>query len=136
MSKEEKAVGGNERITALLNLSLLKNLSLSLLKNLSSLLKKTIRSGNRFADEGRNGNFGGSCDLGAMRGFSASLQPSNSVVKTNGLPCRSRSTCSVATISSRGATFVAMMQTTNLREHNNLACRGRLYAARLWTILV
>ena len=38
--------------------------------------------------------------------------------------------------SSRGATFVAMMQTTNLRERNNLACRGRLYVARLRTIFV
>src|ERR1019366_1703890 len=34
-----------------------------------------------------------------------------------------------------GATFVAMMQTTDLRERNNLACRGRLYASRLRTIL-
>jgi hypothetical protein len=35
-----------------------------------------------------------------------------------------------------GATFVAMMQTAHLRERDNLACRGRLYAARLRTILV
>jgi hypothetical protein len=38
--------------------------------------------------------------------------------------------------SSGGATLVAMMQTTDLRERNNLARRGRLYAARLRTILV
>jgi hypothetical protein len=35
-----------------------------------------------------------------------------------------------------GATFVAMMQTAHLRERDDLACRGRLYAARLRTILV
>jgi hypothetical protein len=38
--------------------------------------------------------------------------------------------------SSGGATFVAMMQTTDFRERNNLAYRGRLYAASLRTILV
>jgi hypothetical protein len=32
--------------------------------------------------------------------------------------------------SSRGATFASMMQTTDLRKRNNLACRKRLYAAR------
>src|SRR6266498_149294 len=35
-----------------------------------------------------------------------------------------------------GATFVAMMQAAHLWEHDNLACRGWLYAARLRTILV
>jgi hypothetical protein len=34
------------------------------------------------------------------------------------------------------ATFVAMMQTTHLWECDNLACRRRLYVARLRTILV
>jgi hypothetical protein len=29
-----------------------------------------------------------------------------------------------------------MMQTAHLREHDDVACRGRLYAARLRTILV
>jgi hypothetical protein len=37
---------------------------------------------------------------------------------------------------SRGATFVAMMQTTDLREGDSLTCSGRLNAARLRTILV
>src|SRR6266540_993292 len=35
-----------------------------------------------------------------------------------------------------GATFVAMMQAAHLWEHDNLACGGWLYAARLRTILV
>ncbi len=35
-----------------------------------------------------------------------------------------------------GATFVAMMQTAHLRERDDLACRGKLYAARMRTILV
>jgi hypothetical protein len=37
-----------------------------------------------------------------------------------------------------GATFAAMMQTAHLRERDDLACSGRLYAAaaRLRTILV
>jgi hypothetical protein len=34
------------------------------------------------------------------------------------------------------ATFVAMMQSTHLGERDDVACRGRLYAARLRTILV
>ena len=35
-----------------------------------------------------------------------------------------------------GATFIAMMQTADLWEGNNLACRRRLYGARLRAILV
>jgi hypothetical protein len=38
--------------------------------------------------------------------------------------------------SSRGATFVAVMQTTGRRVRNNLSRIGRLFAARLRTILV
>jgi hypothetical protein len=38
--------------------------------------------------------------------------------------------------SSGGATFVAMMQITDFWARNNLARRGRLYAARLRTIVV
>src|SRR6266404_3945958 len=37
---------------------------------------------------------------------------------------------------SRGGTFVSMMQTANLRERDDLACRGWLYAARPRTMLV
>jgi hypothetical protein len=33
-------------------------------------------------------------------------------------------------------TFVAMMQAAHLRERDDVACGGRLYGARLWTILV
>jgi hypothetical protein len=39
-------------------------------------------------------------------------------------------------LGSCGATFVAMMQTAHLRERDDLACRGKLYAARLRTIFV
>src|SRR5262245_1672060 len=35
-----------------------------------------------------------------------------------------------------GATFVAMMQTAHLGERDDVACRGRLYAARLRTVLI
>ena len=38
--------------------------------------------------------------------------------------------------SSRGAAFVAMMQTTNLREGDNVSHGGWVYGARFRTILV
>jgi hypothetical protein len=37
---------------------------------------------------------------------------------------------------SRGSTLIAMMQTADLREGNNIACRGKLHATRPWTVLV
>jgi hypothetical protein len=36
---------------------------------------------------------------------------------------------------SRGSTLIAMMQTADLREGNNIACRGKLYATRPRAVL-
>ena len=37
---------------------------------------------------------------------------------------------------SRGSTLIAMMQTADLREGNNIACGGKLHATRPWAVLV
>ena len=37
---------------------------------------------------------------------------------------------------SRGSTLIAMMQTADLREGNNIACRGKLYATRPRAVLL
>ena len=37
---------------------------------------------------------------------------------------------------SRGSTLIAMMQTADLREGNNVARGGKLHATRPWTVLV
>ena len=37
---------------------------------------------------------------------------------------------------SRGSTFITMMQTADLGEGNNIACGGKLHAARPWAVLV
>jgi hypothetical protein len=37
---------------------------------------------------------------------------------------------------SRGSTLIAMMQTSHLREGNNVARGGKLHATRPWTVLV
>ena len=37
---------------------------------------------------------------------------------------------------SRGSTLIAMMQTADLGESNNVAGRGNLYATRPWAVLV
>ena len=41
-----------------------------------------------------------------------------------------------ATSISRGSTLVAMMQTADLGEGNNVAGGGKLYATRPWAVLV
>jgi hypothetical protein len=37
---------------------------------------------------------------------------------------------------SRGSALIAMMQTADLGEGNNIACRGKLHATRPWAVLV
>jgi hypothetical protein len=37
---------------------------------------------------------------------------------------------------SRGSTLIAMMQTADLGEGNNIACGGKLHATRPWAVLV
>jgi hypothetical protein len=37
---------------------------------------------------------------------------------------------------SRGSMLIAMMQTANLGEGNNIACGGKLHATRPWAVLV
>ncbi len=37
---------------------------------------------------------------------------------------------------SRGSTLIAMMQTADLREGNNIACGVKLHATRPWAVLV
>jgi len=57
-----------------------------------------------------------------MQGFWAHLHPSDTVATRNG-PHAEAGPVFGHHNSSRGAAFVAMMQTTDLRERNNLACR-------------
>src|SRR5665213_4297665 len=71
-----------------------------------------------------------------MRGFSAPLHPSDTIIKTERPATSKRGRPLGRRNSSRGATFVPMMQTARLRERDDLACREWLYAARLRTILV
>jgi hypothetical protein len=71
-----------------------------------------------------------------MRGFWAPLHPSDTIVKRNGPPTPKRVRLFGRHNSSRGATFVAMMQTSDLREGNDLARGWWVYWARLGAILV
>jgi len=71
-----------------------------------------------------------------MHGFWVPLHPNNTVVKRERPPTPKRVRLFGRHNSLGGATFVAMMQTTDLRARNNIACRGRLDAARLRTNLV
>ena len=48
----------------------------------------------------------------------------------------SETAAQVPSNSLRCATLVAMVQTADLWEGNNGACRRRLYGPRLWTILI
>jgi hypothetical protein len=70
-----------------------------------------------------------------MHGFWASLHSSDTVIKRTG---RHAETCRLfgCRNGSRGATFVAMMQATDLREGNDLANGWRVYWARLGAIFV
>jgi hypothetical protein len=101
---------------------------LSLLKNLSGLgigLPMKIATDDYWS----NRTLVRCCGLGTMHGFWAPLHPSDTVVKRNA-PAPKRVRLFGRHNSSVGATFVAMMQTTDLRERNNLN------AARPRTILV
>jgi hypothetical protein len=68
-----------------------------------------------------------------MHGFWAPLDPSDAVGQGERAPTPKRVRLFGRRNSSRGASFVTMMQTSDLRNHNNIACRARLYAARLRT---
>ena len=70
-----------------------------------------------------------------MHGVWAPLHRSHTVIEPERLHaemCR----LFVCRNSSRGATFVAMMQTTDLREGNDLASGWRVYRARFGAIFV
>jgi hypothetical protein len=81
-------------------------------------------------------NIGHSCESGAMHGLWVRVHSSDAIVNRNDQPRRNRCAGSITRNSSRCAAFVAMVQTTRLWKGDNGACRGWLYGARLWTILV
>jgi hypothetical protein len=74
------------------------------------------------------------CDPFPCVGF-ARLHPGDALADGNDALHRDGGTGSVTANSLGCATFVAMMQPTDLREGDNSASRGWLYWSGLWAIL-
>ena len=56
------------------------------------------------------------------------MQDAYDLIKQDPTVAASRISC--------GSTLIAMMQTADLREGNNVACGGKLHATRPWAVLV
>jgi hypothetical protein len=106
------------------------------------LAQKLIQPWNRFADKTATDNscifelsVSCCCDVSALQEFGA-LWHSREAIADRDDPLR-RGGCagSVTANNLRCATLVAMVQTADLREGDNGACRRRLYGPRVGTIL-
>jgi hypothetical protein len=104
--------------------------------------QKLIQPWNRFADKTVTDNsclfelsVSCSCDLSALQGFGAPWQPSEAIADRDDPPRLNGCAGSVTANRSGCEPLVAVVQTADLREDHNCACRRRLYGSGLWTIL-